>query len=113
MSAILQTVPKTATGRILFDAAGAIDHYHNGLPFTAAGALCTNNAPPDYYHQGLPFSAAGRLCTGGGAPTRFSTGSAGFGNGEQNSASGDGGGAITHYTHGVPFTATGTWAGGV
>jgi hypothetical protein len=89
MSAILQSCPKNGAGRILTDSVGAIDHYHNGLPFTAAGALCTNNGVPAYYHQGLPFSTNGRLCTAGGSPLRFSTGSAGFGTGEQMAVAGD------------------------
>lgn len=64
MSQLLQVATRV-NGAVLIDAAGAIDHVDQGLPFTAAGALAVAQLGViAYYHQGLPFTAAGRLATG-------------------------------------------------
>jgi hypothetical protein len=111
MSALLQTCLQE--GGAILVAGGTsgipIDHYHNGLPFSADGLLCTEGATPAYYHQGLPFSAGGRLCTSGGNATRFSTGSAGFGTNENMAVGGAASGAIVAYTHGVGYVTAGRW----
>lgn len=63
--------------------AGVIDHYHQGLPFTAQGRLAvTNDKPVEYYGSGAaPFDAGGLLVLG-------ST-------------------VIDHYSAGIPYTADG------
>jgi hypothetical protein len=46
------------------DSISAIDHHHQGLPFTAAGRLAvdTNGVVSYFGHGSAPFTAAGRLC---------------------------------------------------
>ena len=81
MSALMQRVPRLgASGGILVvDGAAPPDHFHNGLPYEANGALCfdTNNGI-SHYHQGLPFTAASRLVTKGGVLGFFGSGAAPF-----------------------------------
>jgi len=51
-----------ADGSLAVDTVSAIDHYHQGLPFTAVGRLAVAFAPPTYFGGGAaPFTAAGRL----------------------------------------------------
>ncbi len=56
--------------------AGVIDHYHQGLPFTAVGRLAvTNDKPVDHYGSGAaPFDVSGLLVLGSGAVDHFSAG---------------------------------------
>lgn len=57
------------------DLVGAIDHYHQGLPFTAANAIAASVAAvASYGSGGMPLDAAGRLATEKVAVDYFSAG---------------------------------------
>ena len=54
-----------AGGVLAVDLSSAIDHYHQGLPFTANSRLAVSiNQPISHFGSGAaPFDAAGRLVT--------------------------------------------------
>jgi hypothetical protein len=86
------------------DGTSAPTYFSNGLPYENDGSVAVAvDGVIDHYHQGLPFTAYGRLVvTLSGPPTRFGGGAAPF------SASGQLvlGSDVTHYSGGIPFTAT-------
>jgi hypothetical protein len=49
-------------GNVAVDLSSAINHHHQGLPFTAAGRLAVTQDAPDYYGSGAAPFNAGRLC---------------------------------------------------
>ncbi len=77
-----QGIPFDSAGQIAVDNVGGIDHFWQGLPFTAVGRLVSaiDVAVDRIAPGGAPFTAAGRLV---------------FGNG-----------AVDHYSHGIPYTIT-------
>lgn len=58
------------------DSISAIDHHHQGLPFTANGRVAVDvDGVIAYYGSGsAPFTAAGRLCVESGAITHHTSG---------------------------------------
>lgn len=50
-----------ATGTICYNLAAAIDHYIAGIPVTANGAICIENAAAVLYSQGVPITASGKV----------------------------------------------------
>ena len=50
-------------GVLAIDLNSAINHYSQGIPFTAAGRVAAGSGNPNYYGSGgAPFNIAGRLC---------------------------------------------------
>lgn len=94
-----------AGGRVRNTATGPADAFNASVP-TRAGLLYIALAGPAAYVNGLPLvssGSGGALCFQAGATVGFSTG------GLPIAASGgvavDTGGAIDHYSNGLPFTA--------
>lgn len=77
------------TGALAVDGATAIDHHHQGLPYTANGRLAVSigGSVSFYNHGAAPIDAGGRLVIDTGAAAAF--------------------------TSGVPYTGTGEVAGSV
>ncbi len=61
---------------------GPIDHWHNGIPYNAAGEVATSTNSPAHWQNGLPFTNTGLLCA---AP----------------------GGTVDHWLNGLPITPFG------
>jgi hypothetical protein len=104
MSALLQLVPLRVGGAInVTDGLTAPDHFANGLPYDADSTLSVAvDGVIDHYHQGLGFTAIGRLVTTlTGPPTRFGSGAAPF---NATGALVMAIGANAHYAHGVGYT---------
>ena len=80
MSAILGLVPlrQGLTAVDITNGVAAPDHFSNGVPYEADKSVAVAiDGVIDHYHQGLGFSAAGRLAaTLTGPPTRFNSGAA-------------------------------------
>ena len=58
-----QTIVLDGAGVIRLNGAGAITHYHQGLPRTSDGRLAVEiGAEPAYHHNGIAFAASGRVC---------------------------------------------------
>jgi hypothetical protein len=76
-----QGIPFSTIGQIEVANLGVINHYHQSLPFTANGRLCTslNDVVVRVAPGGIPVNAAGLVCLGSGA--------------------------ISHYSAGIPYTA--------
>jgi len=107
MSALLQNVPRRSDDGGIFYASSTlpVDHYTNGLPYDADGALaCTIGAAVDHWHQGLPFTQFGRLAVFVGNPDHFGGGAAPFNAAHQLCI---GSGAPANYSSGVGYLATG------
>jgi hypothetical protein len=106
MSALLQGVPIRVDDGSIYAINGItpVDHFHNGLPYEADGALSMDNVGAiTHHHQGLPFTALGRLAIGL-TPTYFGSGAAPF--------NVDGRLAVatvipTHFSSGVGYTGAG------
>jgi len=61
------------------DGTAAPDHFNNGIPYDADGALASDFASAmSHYHQGLPFTAAGRLVAKTGLLGFYGSGAAPF-----------------------------------
>ena len=102
MSALLQG--RSIDGAIpVFTGEDPPAFFHNGIPYHSPRVIATTQAPVDHYHQGLPFSAAGRLCTAVGNVAYFGGGAAPF------NADGDIALAAVsdHYSSGVPYSPGG------
>lgn len=107
MSALLQLVtPRGATGAInVVDGTGVPDHFTAGLPYDSAGSLAIDTVSAiDHHHQGLPFTANSRIAAsvgvavadvGDGAAPYTAAGRLAFGTG-----------VITHHNSGVAYLAT-------
>ena len=102
MSTLLQSYkrPEMTDG----DAAPA--YFHNGIPYTSAGAIAVKNLGViDHYHQGLPFTDVGRLVVAfNGVTDRFNGGAAPF---DTSNFLVITSGATTNFSGGVPYDATG------
>jgi hypothetical protein len=81
---------------------GAPDHYHNGLPYEASGALCGENGSASYYHQGLGFTSNGRVSMAGGAAVRYNSGAMPLTNANRISS---GILPVDHYSCGVAYNS--------
>jgi len=90
------------------DGFAAPNYMHNGIPYEiaaeggAVGVAIQVGGTIDHYHQGLPFTAAGRIAAGAEKPLEyFGSGAAPF---EVVSLLSFGSGAIDHVSAGVPYT---------
>jgi hypothetical protein len=108
MSALFNASPMVA-GKLSYSVSGTVTHYANGLPYLANGTLACTTAVPTYYHQGLPFNA-NKICVSlsPGVPVRFNDGAMPLTGSIRVAV--DEVGAVTHYSSGVPYTATGAIA---
>ena len=104
MSALLQLVPRRVGGAI-DQTVGTLapDHFANGLPYEADSTLAIDTVTAiDHYHQGLGFTAVGRLAaTLTGPPARFNSGAAPMDAGGRLVFAL---GSNAHYAHGVGYT---------
>lgn len=109
MSALLQGVPRrNAAGRLLVTNGDlAPHHYANGLPYEANGDLAVKfGGTLDHFHQGLPFTAAGRFLITGAPPSYVGNGAAPFTVvGADTRLSVHTTTAISHFSSGVGYTA--------
>ena len=107
MSALLQGVPRRSGSAIYtLDGVAAPDHFANGLPYEADGALATAfGAVIDHWHQGLPFTAVGRLAIGSGTPEYFGSGHAPFN--ITGLLDGVNSPSVDHFASGVGYSAVG------
>ncbi len=109
MSQLLQVATRGGTISIL-DGAGAPDFYDQGIPYdfdeginkvavTIAGII-------DHYYQGIPFTAVGRLAASSDKPVGFfGSGAAPFEDVTEFLIFGSG--ATANFSAGIPYTADG------
>ena len=108
MSQLLQIATRSG-GFVLLDGVTAPDYFDQGIPFVddegvtkLAGQI---GGVIDHYHQGLPFTAVGRLAiTNDKAVGRIAPGGAPFEAVSELLVFGSSG--VDHYSHGIPYTAT-------
>ncbi len=114
MSTLLQTCLITATGKISHSVTGPIDHYSNGLPFTALGELCVQGGagttPAAYWHMGLPFDANGRILMSSAGNMVYGSGAAVYRGVERNVARSTQTLPVV-WNAGVPYSADGDLTG--
>ena len=88
---------------------GVPDHFHNGIPYEADGAVAAFTGVPTHFHQGLGFNAEGRLCRIGAAePSYYGSGAAPMSASRLNDIPSA---LPTHYSSGVAYNP-GTPSGG-
>ena len=107
MSAIFHSVPKTAAAQLdITDGAAAPNHFSNGLGFEADGTLSIQfDGVVDHWHQGIPFTAVGRVVLSQNPPNFFSSGATPVVSNQ--SIASTNAGAVDHYVHGVGYTVDG------
>jgi hypothetical protein len=106
VSALLQSAPKDpGTSAVLVTTGTATPAYwYNGLPYTGGELAVDDSTAIDHYHQGVGFTAVGRLCITTGAPVYFTSGAAPMNAGRLCMS----GGAAVNYTSGVAYNSDGT-----
>jgi len=88
----------------VLDGVLAPEYFYQGLPWEAGVLAVDLVGAIDHYHEGIPFTAVGRLAVSEDAPVRFGAGAAPFDANGRLAMSND---AVDHYSSGIPYTATG------
>ena len=106
MSQLLQVA--TRTGVIpAVDGTAAPLYVDQGIPYDAGGLLALHvDGTVDHYHQGLPFTAAGRLVGTATAPTHFGSGAAPMASILGSSMLSGRAGGANHYSVGIPYSVS-------
>ena len=107
MSAILQSVTKSAGVLSVTDGTLAPDHFSSGVPYESDDTLAVDKTTAvSTTSQGLPFTANGRLAITETTPAYSGSGSAPFASGKLCMEAG----TVTHISNGVPHTSDGSIA---
>ncbi len=111
MSQLLQGATRGGESIVAFHATDPPEYFWNGLPYDrveGTPALAIELGPVagiDHYHQGLPFTAVGRLAIDSGKPVAYyGSGAAPF---SDLSLIDLAVGAVDHYSAGIPYTVGG------
>jgi len=102
MSALLQVATRNGVLPAV-DGVAAPLYVAGGIPYDATGVAVDLTGVIDHYHQGLPFTANGRLCVVQTAPAYYGSGAAPFLN-ERLTMDTTG---IDHYSSSIPYTIAG------
>ncbi len=104
MSQLFQVA--TRTGPVVTSTGSlAPDYFDQGLPYDAGGGLAIHSGGAiDHYHQGIPFTVVGRISAAlPGTVTRISPGGVPF---TVEGFVAFGGAGVDHYSAGIPYTAS-------
>ena len=109
MSQLLQIATRFGEAMPILSGVDAPDYFDQGIPYISdeggAKVAVEIGGTIDHYHQGLPYTATGRLVVATDKPVvRYGSGASPF---EALEELAMGSGAVDHYSAGIPYTVDG------